>query len=105
MNNTFYQHPTASRISTWLVATPHSFRFAVKAQRGGSARAFSTDPDGTVPWLTAPYRLFGERLGSVLFRVPDPVARDDGSLRAFLAAWPPDLPLTMEFQHPSWLDD
>ena len=55
-----------------------------------------------MPWLTGPYRAFGERLGTVLFRVPDGVRRDDAKLAAMLAAWPADLPLTMEFQDPSW---
>ena len=105
LNNTFYQQPTPSKIAAWLAATPESFRFSVKAQRGGSHRAFSADPEGTLPWLTAPYRLFGERLGTVLFRVPGDVRRDDDRLRGFLAAWPADLPLTIEFQDPSWLDD
>lgn len=105
LNNTFYQHPTAARIAAWVGATPTTFRFTVKGQRGGSIRALTADPTGTVPWLTAPYRLFGERLGCVLFRVPEPVHRDDAALARFLAAWPSDLPLTMEFQHPSWQMD
>jgi uncharacterized protein YecE (DUF72 family) len=41
-------------------------------------------------------------LGTILFRVPDGTARSDERLAAFLAAWPRDLPLTMEFQDPSW---
>ena len=52
--------------------------------------------------MTAPIARFGDRLGSVLFRVPDRVRRDDARLAALLAAWPPDLPLTVEFQDPSW---
>jgi uncharacterized protein YecE (DUF72 family) len=102
LNNTFYQHPTPKRIEAWLGATPGDFRFVVKAQRGGGMRALFQDPSGTVPWLTAPYRLFAERLGCVLFRVPDPVKRDDDALRRLLVAWPADLPLTVEFQHASW---
>jgi uncharacterized protein YecE (DUF72 family) len=38
----------------------------------------------------------------VLFRVPAPIRRDDEKLAALLAAWPAELPLTMEFQDPSW---
>jgi uncharacterized protein YecE (DUF72 family) len=38
----------------------------------------------------------------VLFRVPDGTARSDERLAALLEAWPRDLPLTMEFQDPSW---
>ncbi len=55
-----------------------------------------------MPWLTAPLRSFGPRLGSVLFRVPAEIEREDRRLAALLAAWPRDLPLTLEFQHPSW---
>jgi len=105
LNNTFYRHPTAAAIARWVSQTPDGFRFTVKAQRGGSMGALLSDPTETVPWLTAPYRLFGERLGSVLFRVPEHVERDDERLRALLTAWPQDLPLTLEFQHGSWADN
>jgi uncharacterized protein YecE (DUF72 family) len=102
LNNTYYQQPTEAKVAAWLRATPPTFRFAVKAQRGGSYRSLLVDPVASVPWLTAPLAWFGERLGSVLFRVPDPVERDDARLAAFLAAWPPEIPLAMEFQHDSW---
>lgn len=105
LNNTFYQQPTAAKVDAWLAATPPEFRFAVKAQRGGSFRAMRADPEPGLPWLTGPYRAFGERLGCVLFRVPDGIGRDDARLRALLEAWPDDLPLTMELQDPSWQAD
>jgi uncharacterized protein YecE (DUF72 family) len=105
LNNTFYQSPSASKVATWLGATPPEFRFSVKAQRGGSWRAFGGDPESGLPWLTDPYRRFGERLGTVLFRVPDAAKRDDDRLGALLAAWPRDLPLTVEFRDPSWAAD
>ena len=102
LNNTYYQQPTAAKVDAWLAATPPSFRFAVKAQRGGSYRSLLVHPAAAVPWLTEPLRRFGDRLGTILFRVPDGTARSDERLAAFLAAWPRDLPLTMEFQDPSW---
>jgi uncharacterized protein YecE (DUF72 family) len=102
LNNTFYQQPTEAKIAAWLAATPPEFRFTVKAQRGGSIRALVADPAGSIAWLTPPYRQFGERLGSVLFRVPGDIARDDDRLATLLAAWPRDLPLTVECQDPSW---
>ena len=55
-----------------------------------------------MPWLTGPLRRFGERLGTVLFRVPEEIQRDDGRLAALIDQWPRDIPLTFEFQHPSW---
>jgi uncharacterized protein YecE (DUF72 family) len=102
LNNTYYQQPTAAKVDAWLAATPPEFRFAIKAQRGGSYRSLQVDPVPAVPWLTEPLRRFGERLGTILFRVPDGVVRSDEKLAAFLAVWPGDLPLTMEFQDPSW---
>ena len=89
-------------MGAWLAATPDSFRFAVKAQRGGAMRALLRDPAGSVPWLTAPLGWFGARLGSVLYRVPGEVRVDLGRLEALLATWPAGIPLTMEFQDPSW---
>ena len=102
LNNTFYRSPSPASIAGWVAATPPDFRFAIKAQRGGSYRALQVDPTTSVPWLTEPYRGFGERLGTVLFRVPDGVSRNDERLEALLDAWPRDLPLTVEFQESSW---
>jgi uncharacterized protein YecE (DUF72 family) len=102
LNNTFYRSPSPASIESWLASTPTDFRFAIKAQRGGSYRALQVDPATSVPWLTGPYRAFGERLGTVLFRVPDGVGRNDERLAALLEAWPRDLPLTVEFQDASW---
>jgi len=65
-------------------------------------RALLQDPTSSVPWLTESLNLFGERLGTVLFRVPSPVKVDVERLSALLAAWPRDLPLTLEFQDSSW---
>lgn len=105
LNGTFYRHPSPAAIAGWLRATPGDFRFAVKAQRGGSFRALMGDAAATVEWLTRPYLDFGERLGTVLFRVPDGVPRDDARLDGLLSTWPAQLPLTLEFRDSSWRDD
>ena len=90
---------------SWLAATPSDFRFSVKGQRGATMRALLVDAPGSVAWLLDAIRPFGDRLGTVLFRVPADVQRDDARLAALLDAWPADVPLTMEFQDPSWLVD
>jgi uncharacterized protein YecE (DUF72 family) len=105
LNNTFYQQPSPAKVAAWLRATPADFAFAVKAQRGGSLRAFRGDPAGSIPWLTGPYRLFGDRLGAVLLRVADDVPYEPRRLEAVLDAWPVDLPLALEPRHASWTDD
>lgn len=102
LNNTFYRQPSPAAVDAWLAATPPDFRFAVKAQRSSSFRSLQPDATASVDWLTAPLRRFGDRLGTVLFRVPENVRRDDRRLAGLLAAWPRDLPLALEFQDPSW---
>ena len=106
LNNTFYRQPTESAVRGWLARTPESFRFAVKAQRGGAMRALLGDDQAeSVAWLTRPLDRFGERLGSVLYRVPGDIARTEerhDRLARLLDLWPPRFPLTMEFQHGTW---
>jgi uncharacterized protein YecE (DUF72 family) len=102
LNNTFYRRPSEAAVAGWVAATPPDFRFAVKAQRGAIPRAFAAEPEPGFPFLTDPYRPFGERLGIVLLRIPDVVRRDDERLRRVLEAWPSDLPLAIELVDPSW---
>lgn len=102
LNNTFYRQPSPSSVARWLASTPPDFRFAVKAQRSGSLGAIAGDPVARLTWLTDPLHAFGDRLGTVLFRVPEGVPVDIGRLSVLLAAWPHDLPLTVELQDPSW---
>ena len=113
LNATFRRRPTASAIRGWVRATPPDFRFAVKAQRGSAVRALFGDPAASVAWLTEPLPEFGERLGTVLFRVPAEIRRDgpwvngevavaDARLAALLAAWPRSIPLVVELQDRSW---
>jgi uncharacterized protein YecE (DUF72 family) len=105
LNGTYYRRPSLSAIRGWLHATPDLFRFSVKAQRGGAMRALLADPEGGTSWLTEPLTAFGDRLGTVLFRVPEGVTRNDERLGALLAAWPSSIPLTVEFRDPSWQVD
>lgn len=102
LNNTFYARPTLERIRAWRAATPQGFRFMVKAQRGASIRALYADPATAIPWMTETLPEFGPQLGAVLFRVPGEVKRDDSRLAGMLRAWPADVPLVVEAQHPSW---
>lgn len=102
LNNTFYRRPSPAAVAAWVAATPPDFRFAVKAQRGAVPRAFASDPEPGFPFLTDPYRAFGERLGVVLLRIPDVLKRDDARLGAILGAWPRGMPLAVELVDPSW---
>jgi uncharacterized protein YecE (DUF72 family) len=106
LNNTFCRRPSDVAIAAWLAATPDSFRFCPKAQRGAVWRAWSgADTEESVTWLTEPLVGFGGRLGCVLMTIPAMTARDDGALRRVLATWPTSMPLALELPHPSWQDD
>jgi uncharacterized protein YecE (DUF72 family) len=105
LNNTFYRRPSAERLRAWRDATPEDFRFAIKAQKGATFRIFAgatEDRAASVAWLTEDLPALGDRLGAVLFRIPDPVERDDDRLAGLLEAWPPTIPLVVELQHESW---
>jgi uncharacterized protein YecE (DUF72 family) len=102
LNNTFYARPTPEKIAAWVGATPASFRFVVKAQRGAAVRSLFGDAGSSVPWLTEPLPGFGDRLGAVLFRIDAKSQRDDARLAGLLGAWPAAIPLVLEAQHPSW---
>lgn len=70
-------------------------------------RALLSTPEESVAFLTERLDGFGDRLGAVLYRVPENIHRrldgsSDEAIRRMLAAWPRALPLVMEFQHRSW---
>jgi uncharacterized protein YecE (DUF72 family) len=106
LNGTFYARPSPRAIERWTANTPPTFRFIVKAQRGGAFRAMGSTPEESIAWLTAPLPGFGDRLGAVLFRVPREIRRrgaeDDERLRRVLRAWPRAIPLVVELQDRSW---
>lgn len=107
LNNTFYQRPSAERVTAWCSMVPDAFRFVVKAQRGATSRALTDSPEESATWLTERLDGFGDRLSAVLFRIPENIRRrDDGSsdarIRRFLEAWPQRYPLVVEFMHESW---
>ena len=102
LNNTFYARPTAAKVAAWVAATPATFRFVVKAQRGATVRALYGSASESVPWLTETLPGFGERLGAVLFRIDAKSARDDERLAGLLAAWPSSIPLVLEAQNATW---
>lgn len=70
-------------------------------------RALTATPEDSTAWLTERLEGFGDRLGAVLFRLPENVHRrpdgtSDQAIARLLAAWPRGIPLVMEFIHPSW---
>ena len=103
VNSTFYRLARREAVAGWVRQTPESFLFAVKASRylthirrlvdvaEGVKRFY--DPLG--PMIEA------DRLGPVLWQLPENFHRDDERLHGWLQSLPKGMH-TIEFRHASW---
>lgn len=105
LNNTFYRLPQPSMVEGWKAQVPHNFRFTVKASR--FITHFKRLKDVAAATQSMLERVSGleDRLGAVLFRLPEEMEKDIKCLETFLKDLPPDTPAVFEFRHPSWFDD
>ena len=105
LNNTFYRMPQPSMIESWKAQVPKNFRFSVKApqsithfRRLGNASAQTQLMLQTVAALE-------DRLGAVIFRLPENMKKDLKRLETFLKELPADTRAVFDFRHPTWFDD
>jgi uncharacterized protein YecE (DUF72 family) len=108
VDSTFYAVPSRPTIESWAKRTPASFRFALKFPRAATHddRLAGPASRATLAVFAERVRGLGPRLGPILLQMPPdfgPVAR--GDLEAFLAEWPDDLAVSVEFRDPRWLAD
>ncbi len=103
VNSTFYRLARRDAVAGWVQQTPSSFLFSVKASRylthikrlveiGEGIRRFY---EPLAPLIEA------ERLGPVLWQLPENFRRDDHRLHGWLEQLPPGRH-TIEFRHESW---
>jgi uncharacterized protein YecE (DUF72 family) len=103
VNTTFYRLISREAVARWVQQTPARFIFAVKASRymthvrrlRGIADGVATFYERLQPVVRA------ERLGPVLWQLPENFHRDDERLASALAQLPPGRH-AFEFRHPSW---
>jgi uncharacterized protein YecE (DUF72 family) len=105
LNNTFYRMPQPNMIESWKAQAPEGFRFSVKApqsithfRRLSNARSQTEQMLKTVAALE-------DRLGAVIFRLPENMKKDLKRLETFLRELPADTPAVFDFRHPTWFDD
>jgi len=106
VNATFYRLVRPASAQRWLEQVPEDFTFAVKASRylthvrrlrdleQGPARLFES---------IAPLRR-ADRVGAVLWQLPETFHRDDDRLANALVSLPPGRH-AVEFRHPSWFHE
>lgn len=105
LNASYYRWPRDSSFTSWRGRLPDGFRMAVKAPRALSHARRLYAPEYWLDRIRGSVALLGDRLGVVLVQLPPGQARDDARLGYFLGHWPRELPLAIEFRHPSWVDD
>ena len=105
LNNTYYRLPQPSAVENWRTQVPEDFRFSVKAPR--TITLFRRLKDAAEPTkrLLETVSVLEDRLGAVLFRLPDDMKKDLDRLASFLAELPQDTPAAFDFRHPTWFDD
>ena len=105
LNNTFYRMPQPSMIETWKAQVPESFRFSVKAPQSIThfRRLNNARPQTQLMLKTiAPLE---DRLGAVIFRLPENMKKDLKRLESFLKELPAETRAVFDFRHPTWFDD
>lgn len=103
LNGSFYRTPPETALLKWAAATPPSFRFCMKANRGLTYSADTFDRAGLARIFTQRIAGLGERLGPVLLQFPPVRRKDVGLLDVLLTALA--RPVAAEFRHESWFDD
>lgn len=120
INTSFYSIPSAVTVAKWADVTPEDFRFCVKMPReithGPTPPGTFASPYGPTPGhllkfetvahakkLVEAVRPLGTKLGSLLMQLPRKFdERRRSEVAAFLDRLECDVPLTIEFRHPSW---
>jgi uncharacterized protein YecE (DUF72 family) len=103
VNATFYRLPTRKAATRWANATPDGFVFAIKASRYLThVKRLREVADG---WKRLSERIEpivdADKLGPVLWQLPETFHRDDERLDAALGALGPARHC-LEFRHESW---
>lgn len=106
VNATFYRLPSRETVAAWVSQTPEEFVFAIKASRYLTHIRRLHEVDDGVRRLRERIEPLSaaDRLGPILWQLPETFSRDDARLQGLLdalAGWP-DSRHTVEFRDPSW---
>jgi len=105
LNASYYLWPQDSSFSSWRRRLPPGFQLSVKLPRALTHAHRLYAPEDWIERIRRSVSILEDRRGVLLAQLPPGLARDDARLGYFLDRWPSDLPLAVEFRHPSWVDD
>jgi uncharacterized protein YecE (DUF72 family) len=103
VNSTFYRLARREAVAGWVSQTPPGFLFSVKASRYLTHVRRLRDIEAGIRRFYEPIQplIDADRLGPVLWQLPENFHRDDSRLAGLLRVLPPGLH-TIEFRHQSW---
>jgi uncharacterized protein YecE (DUF72 family) len=102
LNASFYHWPPARTFAGWRERLPPGFRMVVKAPRGLTHARRLREPDAWIGRIVEGWQALGPAATMLLVQLHPRDERDDARLDAFLAVVPDDIPVAVEFRHPSW---
>ena len=105
LNNTFYRMPKPEMIESWKSQVPDNFRFSVKAPQTITHFRRLKDAAPQTRMMLRTVAALDQRLGAVIFRLPEEMKKDLKRLESFLKVLPVDTPAVFDFRHPTWFDD
>lgn len=105
VNSTFYHNPSESTIKNWVKQVPKNFVFSVKANGYITHRKRLKDFEQSTVLFFEKVKLFGTKLGPILFQLPPSFKEDRERLEAFTSYLPMKYSYVFEFRHDSWFNE
>ena len=102
LNASFYRWPKDSTFAGWRTRLPEGFTMTVKAHRGLTHFRRLSSPEAWVERFERCWTALGERREMLLVQLHPELERDDARLDHFLTVMPDQIPVAVEFRHPSW---
>ena len=105
VNSTFYRLPPASDVKVWYDNSPHDFVISLKASRYITHMKKLHEVSEPVNKFLNVAKELEEKMGIILFQLPQNFARDDKRLKTLLKILDKGYRYSIEFRHKSWFDN
>jgi len=102
LNASFYRWPPVTTFAGWRDRLPEGFLMSVKAPRGLTHAKRLLEPELWAERITAGWDALHPKHAMLLAQLHPGHARDDARLDWFLHVLRDDIPVAVEFRHPSW---
>jgi uncharacterized protein YecE (DUF72 family) len=105
INSSFYRTPSLEAVRNWRDSVPHDFVFAWKASKFITHwKRLGETSKSSLKLMETRLAALGDRLGPVLFQLPERMHADRERLAKFLGYLSPKHRYAFEFRHASWYE-